>query len=369
MLFSLTHLQESRDLQPQNQIFSLDGLFCEEERFEDDLGGWSCFENEVYPKINVKKPLSFFESDLFWEDDELLTLLSKEKQTHFGSGILDLDGSLMVARKEALDWMFKVIGHYGFNALTAVLAVNYFDRLISGVSFQKDKPWMSQLAAVACLSIAAKVEEIEVPLLLDFQVADSKYMFEAKTIQRMELLVLSTLQWRMNPVTPISFLDHIIRRFGLKGNLHYEFLRSCEHIILSVIADSRLLHYLPSVIATATMLIAIKEIESCNAAEYENELVALLNVSKEEVDECYNLILEVTGHHGKQRFQSLKRKYESAPGSPNGVIDAYFSCESSNDSWALAPSVGSSPELLYKRSRSRDQQMRLAPLGSVRGCG
>nr|GMC97075.1 D-type cyclin family 3 subgroup 1 [Ipomoea batatas]GMD00938.1 D-type cyclin family 3 subgroup 1 [Ipomoea batatas] len=251
-------MQESRDLQPQNQIFSLDGLFCDEERFEDDLGGWSCFENEVYPKINVKKPLSFFESDLFWEDDELLTLLSKEKQAHFGSGSLDLDGSLMVARKEALDWMFKVIGHYGFNALTAVLAVNYFDRLISGVSFQKDKPWMSQLAAVACLSIAAKVEEIEVPLLLDFQ---------------------------------------------------------------------------------------------------------------EEVDECYNLILEVIGHHGKQHCRSLKRKYESLPGSPNGVIDAYFSCESSNDSWALAPSVGSSPELLYKRSRSRDQQMRLAPLSSVRGCG
>lgn len=67
-------------------------------------------------------------------------------------------------------------------------------------------------------------------------------MFEAKTIQRMELLVLSTLQWRMNPVTPISFLDHIIRRFGLKGNLHYEFLRSCEHIILSVIAGAKSTH-------------------------------------------------------------------------------------------------------------------------------
>ena len=30
-------------------------------------------------------------------------------------------------------------------------------------------------------------------------------MFEVKTIQRIELLVLSTLQWKVNPVTPTSF--------------------------------------------------------------------------------------------------------------------------------------------------------------------
>ena len=35
---------------------------------------------------------------------------------------------------------------------------------------QQDKPWMNQLEAVACLSLAAKMDETEVPLLLDFQV-------------------------------------------------------------------------------------------------------------------------------------------------------------------------------------------------------
>ncbi|CAH9089950.1 unnamed protein product [Cuscuta epithymum] len=368
MLFSLTHLPENRDVQPQNQIFSLDGLLCDEERLGDDSGEWSCFENEHhFVKLNVKKSLSFFESDLSWDDDELSALLSKEREPFFGSGTLDVDGPLMVARNEALGWMFNVIGHYGFNALTAVLAVNYFDRLICGVSFQKDNPWMSQLAAVACLSIAAKVEEIDVPLLLDFQVTDSKYMFDAKTIQRMELLVLSTLNWRMNPVTPISFFDHIIRRFGFKDNLHCDFLRCCEGIILSIITDSRLLHYLPSVIATATMLIAFEEIELNNAAEYHDELITILKINKEVVDECYNVILEVNPRD--KHCQNLKRKYQSVPGSPDGVIDAYFSCESSNDSWAFNPSVTSSPEPLYKRSRSQDQRMRVGLLNSVHGCG
>jgi hypothetical protein len=35
---------------------------------------------------------------------------------------------------------------------------------------QKNKAWTMQLLAVACLSLAAKMEETDVPLSLDFQV-------------------------------------------------------------------------------------------------------------------------------------------------------------------------------------------------------
>jgi len=155
------------DSQLQNPISGLvDGLYCDEDhRFlYDDLGEWSSLDvgNE-----NVKKTLPLLECDMFWEDDdELATLLSKEKEFHLCFQSLISDGS----RKKALDWMLRVISYYNFTATTAVLAVNYFDRFVSGLCFQKDKPWMSQLAAVACLSIAAKVEETQVPLLLDLQV-------------------------------------------------------------------------------------------------------------------------------------------------------------------------------------------------------
>ena len=124
--------------------------------------------------------------------------------------------------------MMKVNAHYGFSVVTAFLAINYLDRLLSSLHFQRDKPWMIQLAAVTCLSLAAKVEETQVPLLLNLQVEDNEYVFEAKTIQRMELLVLSTLQWTMNPVTPLSFIDLIIRRFGLKTHRHWELLHLCK---------------------------------------------------------------------------------------------------------------------------------------------
>ncbi|KAG2719776.1 hypothetical protein I3843_02G002300 [Carya illinoinensis] len=360
-------LQEEETQQLQSPQMVLDGLFCEEESFEEEDGieeEWRKNADE-----NVKKQSLFrsvlVENDMVWDNDELVSLIIKEGETHVCLSSLISDGPLMVARKEAVDWILRVKAHHGFAALTAFLAVNYFDRFASSLMFQRDKPWMSHLATVACLSLAAKVEETQVPLLLDLQVEESKYAFDAKTIQRMELLVLSTLQWRMNPVTPISFFDHIIRRLGLKTHLHWEFLWRCERLMVSVITDLRVMSYLPSVLATATMLHVIEDVEPYNPLKYQNQLTNVLKISEEKLNECYKLIQEISESHGHNHNRSNKRKHLSAPGSPNGVIDASFSCDSSNDSWAVA---SSSPEPSFKRSRAQDQQMRLPSLNRVCGC-
>lgn len=68
-----------------------------------------------------------------------------------------------------------------------------------------------------------------------FKVEENEYYFKAKTIKKMEILVLSTLVWRMNPVNPLSFLDYIVRRLGFRDKLCSEFLCRCERLLLSVI--------------------------------------------------------------------------------------------------------------------------------------
>lgn len=353
-------LQEEETQQLQSPPLSLDALFCAEESFEEENGVEEEENESENLEENVKNhsfsPLVLLENDLSWEDDELVSLISKEEETHVCLRTLISDGSLVKARKEAVDWILRVKAHYGFSALTTVLAVNYFDRFACSRTFQRDTPWMSQLAAVTCLSLAAKVEEIDVPLLLDLQVEESKYVFEAKTIQRMELLVLSTLQWRMNPVTPISFFDHIIRRLGLKNHLHWEFLWRCERLTLSLIADPRLMSYVPSILATATMLRVIEEIEPYNPLEYRNQLMSVLKVSKEMVGGCYSLIVESLESHGHIRDQRHNLKHLHIPSSPSGIIDASYCCDSSNESWAVGSSVPSSSSLepSFKRSRARD---------------
>ncbi|KAG8654788.1 hypothetical protein MANES_05G177400v8 [Manihot esculenta] len=333
---------------PHSAALLNDALYCSEENWVEEARE-NCFLEEEEEggesyccNINKKQDSSsvlLSEPDLYWEDDELSSLFAKQEQNHLFNK-LEINPSLAEARREAVHWMLKVNAHYSFTALTAVLAVNYLDRFLFSFHFQTEKPWMTQLTAVACLSLAAKVEETQVPLLLDLQVEESRYVFEAKTIQRMEILVLSTLQWRMNPITPLSFLDFITRRLGLKDYLCSEFLRRY----------SRSMHYLPSVIAAATMLHVINGVEPCLRAEYESQLLGILGIDKDKVDDCSQLIIEMASRYPGS--QSNKRKFSSVPGSPNGVIDVSFSSDSSNDSWTVAPSVSSSPMPLSKKSRA-----------------
>jgi hypothetical protein len=170
--------------QEQNPSFLLDALYCEEERWEEEVEEVVEGESEICSSKtnNIRKaslfPILLLEQDLFWEDEELLSLFSKEEeqQAHvLNRCIVETDSAISVARSEAVEWMLKVNAHYGFSALSAILSINYLDRFLASHHVQRDnKPWMIQLVAVACLSLAAKVEETQVPLLLDLQVRSNK---------------------------------------------------------------------------------------------------------------------------------------------------------------------------------------------------
>ncbi|KAE9596685.1 hypothetical protein Lal_00007940 [Lupinus albus] len=348
--------------QQQQQQHSSSLFLCEEqphtldlEEVEEHSRPNSITEEECESHNNdstlIKSPflrLILLDNDMFKEEhQELLSLLSKQRHTLFCS-----DTNVTPPRYDAVMWISKVSVIYGFTALTTVLAVNYFDRFISSLSFQMNKPWITHLTAVACLSLASKMEETHVPLLLDLQVGESRFVFEAKSIQRMELLVLSTLKWKMNPVTPISFFEHFVRRFGLKSPLHWEFLQRSERVLLSVIADSRVMSFLPSTLAAATMIHVIKEIDPFNAMECRTQLLALLKTTEEQVNECYKLVLKLLFCNEGVHNLGQKRKCLSGPSNSGGdVMDASFSYDSSNDSWTVESSV--TVESMFKRSKGR----------------
>ncbi|XP_019422652.1 PREDICTED: cyclin-D3-2-like isoform X3 [Lupinus angustifolius] len=354
-----------REEEQQQQQHSSSLFLCEEqphtldlEEVEEHSRPNSIIEEEFESDNNdstlVKSPslrLILLDNDMFKEEhQELLSLLSKQRHTLLCSYTNVAPLVEVPLRYDAVMWISKVSVIHGFTALTTVLAVNYFDRFITSLRFQMDKPWITHLTAVACLSLAAKMEETHVPLLLDLQVMESRFLFEAKSIQRMELLVLSTLKWRMNPVTPISFIEHFVRRFGLKSPLHWEFLRRSERVLLSVIADSRVMSFLPSTLAAATMIHVIKDIDPFNAMECRTQLLALLKTAEEQVDECYKLILKLLFCHEGVHNLGQKRKCLSGPtNSGDGVMDASFSYDSSNNSWTEASSVTVEP--VFKRSK------------------
>lgn len=148
--------------------YAIDSLYCEEQSWEEDE---VVVEEVSYGLEELRSADSMAMSDeaMHWEDEELLSLSAKEKETNPCNCLSDQ--LLASSRSAAVDWMMKVVASYSFSAAAAFLAVNYLDRFLASLHFDMEKPWMAQLAAVACLSLAAKVEETHVPLLLDLQVS------------------------------------------------------------------------------------------------------------------------------------------------------------------------------------------------------
>lgn len=248
---------------------------------------------------------------------------------------------LAAVRRDAIDWIWKVIEHYNFAPLTAVLSVNYLDRFLSVYELPEGKAWMTQLLAVACLSLASKMEETYVPLPLDLQVADAKFVFEARTIKRMELLVLSTLKWRMQAVTPCSFIDYFLHKFNDCDTPSMLALSRSTDLILSTAKGADFLVFRPSEIAASVALAAFGE---RNSSVVERATTNCKYINKERVLRCYELIQDKITM-GSIVLKSAGSSMFSVPQSPIGVLDAAACLSQQSDDTAAG-----SPAACYQSS-------------------
>ncbi|CAL5372718.1 unnamed protein product [Camellia sinensis] len=271
---------------------------------------------------------------------------------------------IVEARLDAIDWMLKVHGYYNFRDETAYLSVNYLDRFLCSHALpvflnptrsrwvsdtllanrtqklavvqnldcqtmsvyfkledpQEGKRWLWQLLSVACLSLAAKMEETRAPLLLDLQVLEPKFMFEPKTVQRMELFVMAKLRWRLRVITPFDFVDYFIAKLQcLNPNVDHFcclFYR-VQGLILSSCQVVDFLDYTPSTIAAAAVLCTIDE-----KVNDHKTIIFHEKVSKELVKRCCQLF---KGHLKIDMFRPAHNEpkiLKSVPPSPVGVIEA-----------------------------------------------
>ncbi|XP_019152311.1 PREDICTED: cyclin-D4-1-like isoform X1 [Ipomoea nil] len=227
-------------------------------------------------------------------------------------------GDLIIeARVQALDWIFKAHAHFNFGPLCAYLAVNYFDRFLSAYELPKGKEWTMRLLAIACLSLAAKMDEGGVPSCLDLQVGDDKFVFDAKAVKRMELLVLSTLNWRMRSVTPFSFIDCFFKKInGDRDASRFSIGKSLQ-LVQSMLKGIYFLEFRPSEIAAAVVISVAVETEG---VDIEKVLSALTPyVQKDRVIYCLKIMeLPLLSSYGDYPGTSIP----FVPQSPIGVLDA-----------------------------------------------
>ncbi|XP_021897529.1 cyclin-D2-1 isoform X1 [Carica papaya] len=208
----------------------------------------------------------------------------------------------------------QACAHYQFGPLSICLSMNYFDRFLSVFELPTGKAWTLQLLAVACLSLAAKMEETKVPQSVDLQVGDPKFVFEAKTIQRMELLVLSTLKWRLQVLTPCSFIDYFVRKIP-DDQLSISISKSVQ-IILNTIKGIDFLEFRPSEIAAAVAIFVSGEIPAVDIGDQDKSY--FVHLEKGRVMKCVELIKDLTLITGSGSASSSS----IIPQSPDGVLDA-----------------------------------------------
>ncbi|XP_061358692.1 cyclin-D1-1-like [Gastrolobium bilobum] len=250
--------------------------------------------------------------------------------SRFQSRSLDVN-----AREESVAWILKVHAYYGFRPLTAYLSVNYMDRFLDSGRLPQTNGWPLQLLSVTCLSLAAKMEEPLVPSLLDLQVEGAKYIFESRTIGRMELLVLAVLDWRLRSVTPLSFLGFFACKLDSTGTFTGFLISRATEIILSNIQEASFLAYRPSCIAAAAILSAANEIPNWSLAKPEHAESWCEGLRKEKIIGCYQLMQELVINNNRSRKPSkvlpqlrvttLNRIRSSVSSSPSSSSSSSFS--------------------------------------------
>ncbi|KAK4260167.1 hypothetical protein QN277_003317 [Acacia crassicarpa] len=262
--------------------FSFSSLLCEEDEAsilkvgdENSRMDWinPCFvfENEEeYIEILFKREIGFVSPS-----DDCLTSAAKW---------------LKNARLDAIDWIFSTGAKFGFKFHTIYLSVTYFDRFLSRRSIDEGKDWAIQLLSMACLSLAAKMEEQNVPTLSEFP--GKEYHFEIKVIKKMELLILDSLGWKMGSVTPFAYLQYLVKKFSLQSKPEAIISRAIDHI-MAIVKDISSIDQRPSVIASAALLAASDATLTRQSVDLCVSSISWGSLESELVFSCYNLMQEI----------------------------------------------------------------------------
>ncbi|XP_054799813.1 cyclin-D5-1-like [Prosopis cineraria] len=280
---------------------SLSGLLCQENRAEAVV-----VDEDLYVQ---------FEDSNASEDEYVDVLTEKEIGLGFGRDESSvLSDWIKTARLYAINWILKTRATFGFRFQTAYLSVTYFDRFLSRRFIDSERCWAFRLLSVACLSLAAKMEECDVPALSEFPSQD--YNFESKVIQRMELLVLCTLDWNMNFTTPFAFLPYFIPKFSNQSPPAHIWSNIMQ-LIFTLMTEVNLMDHRPSVIAAAATLVAIDPHLTRKAVELKMSSVSQYWIHEiENIYASYDLIQRLH----MEKTERDKMMQSSSPPSPVGSM-------------------------------------------------
>jgi len=213
-------------------------------------------------------------------------------------------------REKLVDWLLDINDYFHFTSETLFLAIHYLDRYLSKQVFTKV---YLQLLGLVCLWIAAKMEEtnfydpMELIKELIRMTMDSFTVDEAINVEK---LVLYAIQWNLVVPTPDFFLKYFSKVIDVDEQTIYFSMFSCEAFMV----DYRSIKYSPSLIASASLALAMYTITLNNQTSYSNSKKKVLeecsgwSFCNTEFVGCIKHLLQFLGSPNPQ-LDSLKLKY------------------------------------------------------------
>ncbi|XP_074378416.1 cyclin-D2-1-like [Apium graveolens] len=183
--------------------------------------------------------------------------------------------------------------------------------------------------SVACLLLAAKLEDVGVPSTVDLQVADPSFIFEYQSLKSMELNVLASLKWRMYACTPFSYIDFFIRKLKSEDMIPSESLmygsliyKSCQFIV-NTIEGVDFLEFRPSEISAAVAICVTRETQE---SEIDKAISGVMHFEKDRLLKCVQMIEDLTEIAASTDLPdgTVSVAARAGSGSPVGVLDAAF---------------------------------------------
>ena len=144
---------------------------------------------------------------------------------------LPRDGSVDEScREKMVEWSYKVSDHFRIPREIVACAISFLDRFVEKCGCDRTA---FKLAAMTSLYIATKTLNGK-PISINTLAELSRGEFTGSHIAEMELIMLDTLQWKLNPPTTQAFIRHILLLMPSRRNIDLVYERAIFLAELSV---------------------------------------------------------------------------------------------------------------------------------------
>jgi cyclin B len=216
-------------------------------------------------------------------------------------------------RSILVDWLVEVHLKFKLVPETLYLTVNIIDRYLERVEVSRPK---LQLVGVTALLLASKYEEIYPPELRDLvYICDRAYSNEQ--ILEMEERILKALEYQITIPSAHAFLVRYLKA----AHADRKIVQLSCFILDGTLQSYNLLHYLPSQLAAASVLIARRCV---GRNSWSPTLLKYAEYCEEDILPVARAVLAETSS-ASQELRAVNKKYSSSR--YGGVADTTIDCD------------------------------------------